>query len=142
MNRLLSISLLFILYSCTQYKKIQSPPRTSNLKGSDFYSIAAPMNWQQRDSLAVREILHGNLPSFLNKFVPVHVYILDSASGKTIRAIIYVAPDYLSVGTDDDWARVNITPHAAQKIADSLHCFLPTKKIVDDIYATGACTGD
>jgi hypothetical protein len=135
MNRLLLILLLFILYSCTQYKKIKIPSRTSNLKGTDFYSIASPMNWQQRDSLAVQEILHGNIPSFLKKFVPVHVHILDSASGKTIRAIIYVAPDYLSVGTDDDWARVNITPRAAQKIADSFQCFLPTKKIVDDIYA-------
>ena len=35
---------------------------------------------------------------------------------------------------DDDWARINITPLAAQKIADSFNCFLPTRKIVDDIY--------
>jgi hypothetical protein len=47
---------------------------------------------------------------------------------------ILFLPDYLSIGTDDDWARINITPLAAQKIADSLNCFLPTRKMVDDIY--------
>jgi len=46
-----------------------------------------------------------------------------------------VAPDYLSVGTDKDWARIPLSPMAAQQIADSFHCFLPTRKIVNDIYA-------
>src|SRR5690606_38212828 len=36
--------------------------------------------------------------------------------------------------TDDDFARIPLTPMAAQRIADSLYCFLPTRKIVDDIY--------
>jgi hypothetical protein len=40
----------------------------------------------------------------------------------------------LSVGTDTDWARINITPNAAQAIADKVDCFLPTRKMVDDIY--------
>lgn len=60
--------------------------------------------------------------------------MIDSATGKRIDASYYVAPDYLSIGSDDDWARTPLTPMAAQKIADSLHCFLPTRKIVDDIY--------
>jgi hypothetical protein len=54
--------------------------------------------------------------------------------GKIIKAIYYVSPDYLSIGSDTDWARINITPMAAQKIANSLGCFLPTRKMVDDIY--------
>jgi hypothetical protein len=43
-------------------------------------------------------------------------------------------PDYMSIGTNDDWARVPLTPMAAQKIADSFHCFLSTRKIADDVY--------
>jgi hypothetical protein len=50
------------------------------------------------------------------------------------HAVFYVAPDYLSIGTDDDWARIPLTPMAAQKIADSFNCFLPTTKMVDLIY--------
>lgn len=92
------------------------------------------MNWKQRDSFAVREILSGNLPSFLQKFVPVNLSIIDSSTNKTINAVIYVSPDYVSIGNNKDWARVPLTPMAAQQIADSFHCFLPTKKIADEIY--------
>jgi hypothetical protein len=91
-------------------------------------------NWQKRDSLAVSEILAGNIPSFLKKFVRVDVSVTDSSSGRTITACYFVAPDYLSIGSDNDWARIPLTPMAAQKICDSLHCFLPTRKMVDDIY--------
>jgi hypothetical protein len=129
-----SLLWLFLLASCHHYKTIHTPERTSSLSGTAFYQIASAFSWQQRDSLVVQEVLSGNLPSFLKKFMPVHVRLTDSATGKSISATYYVAPDYLSVGTDNDWARINITPKAAQKIADSLECFLPTRKMVDDIY--------
>lgn len=92
------------------------------------------MNWQARDSFVLKEVFAGNVPGFLKKMVPVKLSLKDSLTGKMIRAMIYVAPDYLSVGTQTDWARINITPLAAQRIADSLGCFLPTRKIVDEIY--------
>ncbi|MGZ3949322.1 MAG: hypothetical protein ACXVKK_14455 [Flavisolibacter sp.] len=134
MKSLLSIFAFASLLSCTHYHKIQIPPRSSFLTGTEFYRTAFPFKWQQRDSLVIHEALHGNIPSFLERFVPVTVQIKDSISGKPIKATYYVAPDYLSIGTDKDWARINITPYAAQRIADSFHCFLPTKKMVDDIY--------
>lgn len=102
--------------------------------GALFYKQAAAMKWAARDSFAVQEILAGNIPSFLKKFKAVTISMVDSSTRKTINAIYYVSPDYLSVGNDNDWARINITPNAAQKIADSFHCFLPTRKMVDDIY--------
>jgi hypothetical protein len=92
------------------------------------------MKWQERDSFVLKEILAGNTPAFLKKFEAINVSILDSTTGKTVSATYYVSPDYLSIGTDDDWARINITPRAAQIIADTLQCFLPTRKMVDDIY--------
>lgn len=105
------------------------------ITGSEFYRIAAAMNWAARDSLVVQQALNGNIPSFYRHFVPVPVSIQDTLSGKKYNAVIYVAPDYLCIGTEKDWARVNITPYAAQRIADSLHCFLPTRKLVDVIYS-------
>ena len=113
---------------------MQWPQSASSVTGNDFYHQAFAMNWKERDSFAVKEILAGNTPSFLKMFAPVRVSINDSLTGKKITAVYYVSPDYLSIGSDDDWARINITPMAAQKIADSLGCFLPTKKMVDDIY--------
>jgi hypothetical protein len=134
MRHLLIISGIFLFASCSTGKKMPWPQRTSSLTGNEFYHEAFAMKWAARDSFVAKEILAGNVPSFLKKFSPVHVAIVDSVRGKTFKATYYVSPDYLSIGTDDDWARINITPIAAQKIADSFHCFLPTKKMVDDIF--------
>ena len=125
---------IFFIVSCQTTKKIEAPQRTSSLTGNDFYHQAFGMKWQERDSFVAKEILAGNIPSFLKKFERIKVSIIDSVTGKTINAEYFVSPDYLSIGTDDDWARINITPLAAQKIADSFQCFLPTRKMVDDIY--------
>lgn len=133
MRGVIFIFALFIL-SCQTTKRIDTPQRTSSLTGNDFYHQAFAMKWKERDSFAVKEILAGNIPSFLKKFEKIKVSIVDSSTGKKIDAEYFVSPDYLSIGTDDDWARINITPLAAQKIADSLDCFLPTRKMVDDIY--------
>jgi len=128
--------LILSVTACQPVKKIAVPQRNSGLTGSAFYRQAFTMNWKERDSLAVREALAGNIPHFLKKFRKVTVKITDNLTGKTIHAAYYVSPDYLSIGTEDDWARIDITPMAAQQIADSFHCFLPTRKMVDDIYRT------
>jgi hypothetical protein len=129
------LSFCLITAACSHYKNISVPLAASQtITGAAFYKTAAAFNWQQRDSFAVKEILSGNLPSFFKKFVAVSTSIIDSSTGKIIHATYYVSPDYLSIGTDNDWARINITPMAAQKIADSFNCFLPTRKMVDAIY--------
>jgi hypothetical protein len=129
------IPLLSIFFcTCQSVKKMHWPLSNSSLTGTEFYHKAAAMNWKERDSFALKEVLGGNVPAFLKKFVAVHTSITDSLTGKTITATYYVSPDYLSIGNNDDWARINITPLAAQKIADNFNCFLPTKKMVDDIY--------
>jgi hypothetical protein len=126
---------LIIFCSCTSLKKMQIPGRREDsLTGSRFYKQAAAMMWQQRDSFALREILAGDVPGFLRRFVAIRTSITDSVSGRTIHAVYYVAPDYLSIGNNKDWARIPLTPMAAQQIADSFHSFLPTRKMVNDIY--------
>jgi hypothetical protein len=126
--------LAIIIASCSASKTIYTPVRNASaVTGSEFYKQASAFNWQQRDSFAVKEILAGNIPSFLKNFVAIDTEITDP-TGKKISATYFVSPDYLSVGSDDDWARVNITPMSAQQIADSFNCFLPTRKMVDDIY--------
>ena len=44
-------------------------------------------------------------------------------------------PDYLAVGSDDDFVRMPMTPQTAQQIADLFGCILPTRKMVDAIDA-------
>ena len=126
--------LSFIIISCQSTRKMKWPGRTSLLTGNQYYQHAASMKWNARDSFAVKELLSGNVPNFLKKFKAVHVFIKDSSTGRSINATYYVSPDYLSIGNNNNWARINITPNAAQQVADKFNCFLPTKKMVDNIY--------
>ena len=124
----------FVLFSCDSSRHINLPERKNTaITGNDFYKEVFAIDRIQREELAKNEILEGNVPSFLKKFVKIKTSII-TAEGKKINAFYYVLPDYLSIGSDEDFARIPLTPMTAQLIADSLHCFLPTRKIVDDIY--------
>jgi len=54
------------------------------------------MKWDEREPIALKEILAGDVPDFLKKFVPINVSVIDS-NGKNIHATYFVAPDYLSI---------------------------------------------
>lgn len=108
--------------------------RQSSLPGTSFYKQAAAMSWKQRDSFAIVQFNQGNIPAFLVRLTPVRTEYKDSFSNKVHTAVYYVTADYFSIGTDKDWARVPLTPMAAKQIADTLNCFLPSRKMVDDIY--------
>jgi hypothetical protein len=120
--------------ACSSARKLTLPPRPAIApSGSEFYKSVFNVDRVQRELLAEREILAGNVPTFLRFFVPIETSIA-AADGRRIRAVYFVLPDYLSIGSDSDFARIPLTPMTAQPIADSLHCFLPTRKMVDDIY--------
>ncbi|HEX8332263.1 MAG TPA: hypothetical protein VF622_06550 [Segetibacter sp.] len=130
----LLIVLLVLFASChSPFVLRTSTPSSNSISGSQFYKSVASISRDDREALAVKEILSGNIPSFIKRMVKINTSIIDS-SGKTIKAYYYAMPDYLSIGSDDDFARIPLTPISAQKIADSLNCFLPTRKIVNDIY--------
>jgi hypothetical protein len=105
------------------------------MTGSEYYRIAASYNWKQRDSLTEALILRGNMPDFLRRFVRIKTKQTDTITGKTIVTKFWAAPDYLAVGINKDWARVHVSARLAQRLADSLHCILPTTQMVDQVYA-------
>jgi len=125
--------LLMLLASCRPAHELTLPARPHGaITGSELYKQVGSLKWDEREPMIEKEIMSGNIPGFLRKFVRINTSITDS--GKTIKACYFVSPDYLSVGSNNDWARVPLTPMTAQRIADSLGCFLPTRKMVDDIY--------
>ena len=105
--------------------------------GEAFFKQAVSYNWAQRDSLALESANAGQVPDFYFHFVPVTMPF-TMPDGKNVKVTLYVAPDYFMVGTTSNWARVPITPMAAQKIADVYGCFLPTPLMVDAIYKASA----
>ena len=77
------------------------------------------------------------MPSELKQFQKIvfTTPIVDSVEilRKPHKVEMLVLPDYLSVGNDDDFVRMPMGPLAAQQIADSLNCILPTTYLVDRI---------
>lgn len=130
---LFSLAFILLLSSCYAPKSLSKRRNPNSISGREFYKKAIGKTTSERENSASEEILKGNMPSFLKKFTKIKKTIYQN--GKTYRMILFVLPDYLSIGSDKDFARIPLTPKTAQIIADSFHCFLPTRKIVDMIYA-------
>jgi hypothetical protein len=102
------------------------PPRPADaVSGTALVERIASLDRPAREAAVIREVQRGNVPAFWRRFVEV----------KLGGATIAVAPDYLAVGSDDDYLYTPLTPASAQIIADQLACVLPTRKMVDAIYA-------
>ena len=46
-----------------------------------------------------------------------------------------VMPDYLAIGSDDDFVRMPMVPYTAQAFCDAFGFVLPTRKVVNDVWA-------
>ena len=55
------------------------------------------MKWDERESIAEKEILTGNVPSFIKQFVPVNVFINDSSGHRSVLLIMFRPTTYQSV---------------------------------------------
>jgi len=115
---------------------VQSIPlRPSHaLTGSQFASYVLNMDSGQREQMIRDELLNGNLPNFLRKLVPI-VLRQELAGGKLHTATVFVTPDYLAIGSDEDFLRIPMNLYTAESVASHFGFILPTKKIVDAIYA-------
>lgn len=110
------------------------PPRSgTDLTGSQFVRDISKMDSRQREQAILDEISKGNLPEFLRKLVPVELQY-ESAAGRQLRATIFVTPDYLAIGSDNDFVRIPMNLHTAITVTERLGFVLPTKKMVDAIY--------
>ena len=110
------------------------PARATNAPDGDaLVQQITPFDLAQRDQALEREFLAGNVPDFLRHLCPVTV--ANVTDGLTNIGTFFAAPDYLCVGSDQNYYLAPIAPATAQRIADRLNCTLPTRKMVDAIYA-------
>lgn len=111
------------------------PPRPgSSPDGAQFAQQVSHHATKERERAIEGELLRGNLPAFLRELKPVTLRA-RVMSGRTVTATICVLPDYLAVGSDDDFLRIPMDLHTATSVANRFGFVLPTRKIVDAIYS-------
>jgi hypothetical protein len=108
------------------------------ITGTEFAKNTTGMTGEKRQTKAVEELRCGNVPDFLRNLKPVHLSY-HTLLGKTITAVIWVTPDYLAIGSDEDFLRIPLTYPSAVAVAETFECILPTRKMVDDIYDQSSC---
>ena len=120
------------------------------LTGHEFIQKVQDMGFWDMEEQTVAQILAGNVPSALKKFRKItytvtirHQYQSFTLEGfpdgpvknetHKYKVEMWVLPDYLAVGNDQDFVRMPMGPLAAQRVADSLYCSLPTTFLSDRI---------
>lgn len=107
----------------------------SAIGGRLFAEQIADLPLDVREAAIYREIAIGNVPNFLRTFRPLTV-VFTAPDGTKHNATYEVMVDYLAIGSDDDFFRIPMTPATASRLAESFGCTLPTRKIVNDVYAS------
>ncbi|MCR6719822.1 MAG: hypothetical protein NVV59_05885 [Chitinophagaceae bacterium] len=127
------ILMAIIGFSCSRKPILSGTAGKNEVSATRFFNEAATMKGLQRDSLALAYLLAGNMPDFLRNLKRVSYSFLGNDK-RQHEATIWVTPDYLSIGTNADWARIPLTPMAGEIIASRMDCVLPTPAMVDAIY--------
>lgn len=136
MKRLILLLICLIVGFGVFAQELKLKKRKANaITGSQFSKLIADTNLSlsAREEMIWQEVENGNIPSFLRRLKPIEINkIIDT---KNYQLIIYTIPDYLSIGTDTSYFYIPTTPMLAQRIASLTHTLLPTKSMVDEIYA-------
>ncbi|MEO5511436.1 MAG: hypothetical protein ABIS27_12460 [Longimicrobiales bacterium] len=105
--------------------------------GSAFIAAIAGLSREEREAAIRRELLAGNIPSFLRVLKTVHASSIG-ADGVTRNVAYDVMPDYLAIGSDADFVRMPMNPYTAQAFCDAYGFVLPTSRMVNDIWSAAA----
>ncbi len=116
-------------------KQVQIPARLAgSMTGSQFMTSVSNMTFTDRENAIYNELAKGNVPDFMRTLTKLQSALSDN-DGVSHTVIYEVMPDYLCVGSNDDFCRVPMGPVTAQKIANLYGATMPTAKMVDDIYS-------
>lgn len=84
---------------------------------------------EERERMVRDFALRGDVPAHIQTWCTVPV------EHEGLTGEFYCTPDFLSIGSDDDWARVRINGVTAELIGEVAKAMLPTRKMVNAIYA-------
>lgn len=111
-----------------------APKPSPNAKGGRaILESTSDQSFSERERVWLDQLRAGNFPDFLRARVAVTTTAL--VDGELVEAEVDVAPDYVAVGTNDDFVRVPFGQAGAAEAAAILGGVLPTTRLVDAIYA-------
>ncbi len=103
------------------------------MDGAELAEQIRALPLREREARIVDEIVAGNVPGWMRELRPVRVR--PTLDGRRHEVLFWVTSDYLSVGSDDDYLLVPLSPRTAQRLADRLNGSLPTPAMVDAAWA-------
>ncbi len=119
---------------CNKVLTEQIPVRAATAPtGREFMQQVSGMSDDAREAAILEQLLQGNVPNFLRQLRPV-VLSEHLADGQLTEAIVCVAPDYLAIGSDENFLLVPMRLRTALTVATGFGFTLPTRKMVDAIY--------
>lgn len=102
--------------------------KTDAIGGKALVQTLTPGPGEVREREIFQQVSDGNLPNFMRT---PELVSFDTTKGNVCFAVL---PDYLCVGTDDDFVRVPMFPTTAQRIANILSATMPTRFLVNQIW--------
>lgn len=99
----------------------------TGLKAWDYIESIDDLDFCQFEDKTVEALLEGNVPDSLRFFKKIRYERL----GHIVE--FWTLPDYLAIGTNDDFVRIPMGIISSRKVAAALGCTLPTTFLVDRI---------
>lgn len=110
------------------------PPRDpGDETGSAFMRRISGLPLTEREEEIFKAAASGNVPGFVRNAVTLQGEFMDS-SAISHDVVFEVMPDYLSIGSDEDFCRIPMNPRTAQRLADLFGTSLLTARLSDEIY--------
>ena len=120
--------------TCPRDLVLAIPERSADASsGSELARDADGLTGSGRETVIRSELFAGNVPDFIRKLTPVTIHGKDTR-GRTVSVTLCVAPDYVAVGSDEDFLRVPMGLETALSVATRFGFVLPTRAMVNAIY--------
>ena len=114
------------------------PARSANAPGGKAFADSLHgLSDDEREATIRRELRMGNIPQFLRHLVAIRLHP-QAVEGQPIEVVICAAPDYLAVGSDEDFLLMPMRLATALSAAADFGLTLPTPRMVDAIYSQAA----
>lgn len=123
--------------SCSAFARALPARPAGAQPASELMRRFENLSGAERELAIADQVLSGNFPRFLRRLAPVRLQA-DLGQGQTTQLIFCALPDYLAIGSDEDFVLMPMRLQTALFIARQFGMLLPTPKMVDAIYRQAA----